>query len=268
MLALVAIPALLAALCFALPARRARPWLLIAGAALHAAGTAALWVIRPGPALSGWFALDAAGLLALTTVSAVFLPCAVYVKGYLATHPERDNRVFTGSLLVLLAAMTGVTLVQHLGLLWVIIEVTTLATAPLIYFRHDARSLEATWKYLMVCSLGIALALLGSFFLALASASPGGPHTLVVDDLVRAAPSLSRPWLRAAFVLLLAGYGTKMGLAPFHAWKPDAYGEAPGILGALLSGGVTAAGFVALVRILRVCEAGGAGSFARQGLVA
>jgi hydrogenase-4 component F len=265
MLAIIVVPALLAALAFALPAR-ARPWVLIAGAALHAAGTAALWVLRPGPALSSWFALDAAGLLALTTVSAVFLPCAVYVKGYLATHPERDNRVFTGSLLVLLAAMTGVALVQNLGLLWVIIEITTLATAPLIYFRHDALSLEATWKYLMVCSLGIALALLGTFFLALASAAPGGPRSLLLADLVASGGALSRPWVRAGFVFLLAGYGTKMGLAPFHAWKPDAYGEAPGVLGALLSGGVTNVAFLALVRVTSVCQGAGEGTFARAGL--
>jgi hydrogenase-4 component F len=266
-LALVVIPLLLAALAFALPAARPRPWVLIAGAVLHAAGVAALWVVRPGPVLSGWFALDAAGLLALTTVSAVFLPCAVYAKGYLATHPERDNRVFVGSLLALLAAMTGVTLVQHLGLLWVIIELTTLATAPLIYFRHDARSLEATWKYLMVCSLGIALALLGTFFLALASAGPGGPRTLLLPELVAAGGTLSRPWVRAGFVFLLAGYGTKMGLAPFHAWKPDAYGEAPGVLGALLAGGVTNVAFLALVRVTSVCQGAGEGTFARAGLL-
>jgi hydrogenase-4 component F len=266
LLALVAVPLLFAIAAFAIPSARVRPWLLIAAAGLHAAGTAALWALRPEPVLGGWFALDAAGLLALTTVSAIFLPCSVYVKGYLATHPERDHRVFVGSLLVLLAAMTGVALVQHLGLLWVIIEVTTLATAPLIYFRHDALSLEATWKYLMVCSLGIALALLGTFFLALASAGPGGPRSLLLSDLVAVGGALSRPWVRAAFVFLLAGYGTKMGLAPFHAWKPDAYGEAPGVLGALLSGGVTNVAFLALVRVTSACHAAGEGAFARTAL--
>jgi hydrogenase-4 component F len=74
--------------------------------------------------------------------------------------------------------------------------------------------------------------------------------------------------VRFAFVFLLAGYGTKMGLAPFHAWKPDAYGEAPGLLGALLSGGVTSVAFLALMRVLQVCIAAGEGAFARQALVA
>jgi hydrogenase-4 component F len=264
---LVLAPLLLAAVAFALPAARLRPRVLLAGAALHAAGVTVLWVRRPGPALGGWLAVDAPGLLALSTVSVVFLVCAVYVQGYLAVHPERDNRVFVGSLLVLLAAMTAVSLAQHLGLLWVVIELTTLSTAPLIYFKHDALSLEATWKYLMVCSLGIALALLGTFFLALASAGPGGPRSLLVGELVAGGPALSRPWVRAAFVFLLAGYGTKMGLAPFHAWKPDAYGEAPGVLGALLSGGVTNIAFLALVRVLQVCNAAGEGPFARKSMV-
>ncbi|BDG02570.1 complex I subunit 5 family protein [Anaeromyxobacter oryzae] len=267
MLLLVLVPLALAAVAFALPAGRRRPRVLLAGAIVHAAGVAALWVLRPAPALGGWLAVDAAGLLALTTASAVFLVCAVYVQGYLAAHPERDDRVFVSSLLVLLAAMTAVSLAQHLGLLWVVIEVTTLSTAPLIYFKHDARSLEATWKYLMVCSIGIALALLGTFLLAVASAGPGGPRSLLVADLVAAAPALSRPWVRGAFVFLLAGYGTKMGLAPFHAWKPDAYGEAPGVLGALLSGGVTNLAFLALVRVLTVCHAAGEGAFARGALL-
>ena len=120
---------------------------------------------------------------------------------------------------------------QHLGLLWVAIEITTLSTAPLIYFNHNERALEAAWKYLVVCSVGIALALLGTFLLALSSAGPGGPRSLLLADLLAAGPRLSGPWVRFAFVFLLAGYGTKLGLAPFHAWKPDAYGEAPGLLG-------------------------------------
>jgi hydrogenase-4 component F len=264
---LVALPLLLAGLALALPRGRGRRRLLLPAAVLHAAGVAGLWALRPGPALAGWLAADAAGLLALSTASAVFLAAAFYVQGYLATHPERDDRAFVVGLLVLLAALTGVALVQNLGLLWVIIELTTLATAPLIYFRHDALSLEAAWKYLMVCSLGIALALLGTFFLAFSSAGPGGPRSLLLPDLLAAGGQLSRPWVRAAFAFLLAGYGTKMGLAPFHAWKPDAYGEAPGVLGALLAGGVTNVAFLALVRVTSVCQAAGEGAFARGALL-
>src|SRR3954467_2897133 len=124
---------------------------------------------------------------------------------------------------------TLVVLSHHLGLMWVAMETTTLASAPLLYFNHNARSLEATWKYLLIGSVGIALALFGTFFLAYAALRSGLGTSLLFSDLVREAPRLSRPWLHAAFVLLFVGYGTKMGLAPMHTWKPDAYGEAPGL---------------------------------------
>jgi hydrogenase-4 component F len=261
-------PLLLGLTALGWPDNRTRPRLLLAGALLHAAGMVALW-IRPGPPiLDGFLALDAPGKIVLSTTSALYLASAVYAQGYLRRRDDRDNRVFVGGLLALLFAMTAVGLAQHLGLLWVAIELTTLATAPLIYFNHNARSLEAAWKYLLVSSLGIALALIGTFFLALSGAGPGGPKSLLLEDLVRAGPELSKPWVRAAFVFLLVGYGTKMGLAPLHSWKPDAYGEAPGLLGALLSGGVTNFAFLSVVRVFQVTRAAGEADFACDALLA
>jgi len=206
-------------------------------------------------------------LAPLALAAIVFAAAAVYAQGYLGLRQDRDNRVFVGGLLMLLGSMTTVALSRHLGLIWVAMEASTLATAPLIYFNHNARSLEATWKYLLIGSLGIALALLGTFFLALSGAAPGGPRSLFVDELVAAGPALSRLWVRAAFVFLLVGYGTKMGLAPLHSWKPDAYGEAPGLLGALLAGGLTNFAFLAIVRAFQVTRAAGEEAFARDALV-
>jgi len=264
----IAIPLATAALAFALPSDRRRPLVLLAGAVAHLASVAWIWAGGPPPALGGWLAADPPGLLVLALVSALYLVCAVYAQGYLARRQDRKNRAFVGGLLVLLAATSAVALAQHLGLLWVAIEITTLSTAPLIYFNHNQLSLEAAWKYLVVCSVGIAFALLGTFLLALATAAPGGPRSLLLPELLAAGPSLSGPWVRFAFVFLLAGYGTKMGLAPFHGWKPDAYGEAPGLLGAILSGGVTSVAFLALLRGLQVCDAAGEGAFARRAFVA
>src|SRR5512138_3468232 len=169
--------------------------LFVVFAPLALAAVVAFWIAQPRPALGGWLELDALAKVVLATASVLFLVCAVYAQGYLARRSDRDNRVFVGGLLVLLSAMTVVALSQHLGLLWVAIEVTTLSTAPLIYFNKSARSLEAAWKYLLVCSLGIALALLGTFFLALSGAGPGGPRSLLLADLVRAGGSLSSPWV-------------------------------------------------------------------------
>jgi hydrogenase-4 component F len=164
--------------------------------------------------------------------------------------------------------MTLITESHHLGLMWVALEATTLASAPLLYFNRNQRSLEATWKYLLIGSVGIALALLGSLFLAYAAFHGGLETSLRFEDLVREAPRLSRPWLHSAFVLLLVGYGTKMGLAPMHTWKPDAYGESPGLVGALLAGGLTTCAFLALLRFYQICAAAGEVVFVRQVMVA
>jgi hydrogenase-4 component F len=260
-------PILLGVVTLLVPSNRRRPLLLLAGALVHAAGVAALFLDPPGTHPGAWLVLDAMGKVTLLTTTVLYVAAAVYAQGYLARRPDRDNRIFVAGLLGLLGAMTAVALSHHLGLSWVAIETTTLVSAPLIYFNHNARSLEAAWKYLLVCSLGIALALLGTFFLALSGAGPGGPRSLLVEDLVAAGGALSAPWVRAAFVFLLVGYGTKMGLAPLHSWKPDAYGEAPGVLGAILAGGVTNFAFLSIARVFQVALAAGEGAFARDALV-
>jgi hydrogenase-4 component F len=267
MLLLVLAPLALAAVALAIPSGALRPRVLLAGAAIHAAAVAALLAAPPPLAPGALFGLDAIAKITLLTTTILFGAAAVYAQGYLALRPDKDNRVFVGGLLGLLGTMTTVAVSRHLGLIWVAMEASTLATAPLIYFNRNARSLEATWKYLLIGSLGIALALLGTFFLALSGAAPGGPQSLSVDTLLAAGPTLSRGWVRAAFVFLLVGYGTKMGLAPLHSWKPDAYGEAPGLLGALLAGGLTNFAFLAIVRVFQVTRAAGEEAFARDALV-
>lgn len=153
-----------------------------------------------------------------------------------------------------LSIMTLVILSHHLGLMWMAMEGTTLVTAPSIYFNNNPRSLEATWKYLLICSVGIALALLGSFFLAYATLYAGAESTLLFDQIVKDAREnkLSLDWFHAAFVFLFVGYGTKMGLAPMHTWKPDAYGEAPGMIGAVMAGGMTSCAFLAILRVYQI----------------
>ncbi len=267
MLFVILAPLALAPVALGLASNRRRPLVLLAGALLHAAGVVALLAASPAPRAGAWLALDALGKITLLTTTVLYLAAAVYGQGYLARREDRDNRVFVTGLLVLLAAMSTVALSHHLGLTWVAMEASTLVTAPLIYFNHNPRSLEAAWKYLLIGSLGIALALLGTFFLALSGSAPGGPRSLVVEELVAAGPTLSRTWVRAAFVFLLVGYGTKMGLAPLHSWKPDAYGEAPGLLGALLAGGLTNFAFLSIVRVFQVTRAAGEEAFAREALV-
>jgi hydrogenase-4 component F len=258
---LLGLPLGMALVLWAAPSERIRPWLVPLGASAYlAAAQYVAWAPLPADqvtALDGWLQVDPVGRLVLTHLSVLFCLCAWYVPGYLALRTERPNRVFCANLFLALAMMTLVVLSHHLGLMWIGMEATTLASAPLLYFNHNQRSLEATWKYLIVGSVGIALALLGSFFLAYSAIHSGLASTLLFDDLVALAPRLSPLWLHAAFVLLLVGYGAKMGLAPMHTWKPDAYGEAPGVVGALLAGGVTSCAFLAILRVHQICVASG-----------
>src|SRR5438105_5194873 len=269
---LIVWPLLMAGVTFAMPSDRRRPWLLPLGALGH---LVLVWwaILQPAgsPAPSGlgsWLLLDALGKVVLGFLAVLFLLCSLYAPGYLALRSDRPNRIFCANLFAALAMMTLVTLAHHLGVLWVAMEATTLLTAPSIYFNQSARSLEATWKFLLIGSVGIALALFGSFFLAYASLRAGLGSSLFFADLVREAPRLSRPWLHAAFVLLFIGYGTKMGLAPMHTWKPDAYGEAPGIVGTLLAGVLTSCAFLALLRFFQIVAAAGEAAFARQLMIA
>ena len=267
-LLLVLVPLVLAAIALAVPSTRVRPWIVTAAGVLQLL-LVAFALTRPQvEGLNGWLLLDPMGRIVLGFTTVLFTACSVYVPGYLAQRPERSNRVFCACSLAFLGALTLIAEAHHLGLMWVAIEASTLAAAPLLYFNRNPRSLEATWKYLLIGSVGIALALLGSFFLGYAALYTGGEPSLLIADLVRNAPKMSRSWLHAAFVVLLVGYGTKMGLAPMHAWKPDAYGEAPGVAGALLAGGLTSGAFLAILRVYRICAAAGDADFARKPLIA
>ena len=268
LLALVIIP-LLGAVVAALPARRAGHWrtgLLVGVASVHAVIVASLWVVPPEPTLGGWLAVDGLGLVVLTLTTILFVLTALYTVGYLARETPRGGRAFVSALLAFLAATSLVAMSQHLAMLWVGMEATTLAVAPLIFHRHDRRSLEAVWKYLLISSVGIALALLGMFFLATAQADVAG-RPLILNDLVAHAHELHASWLRAAFLFLLVGFGTKMGLAPMHTWKPDTYGEAPSLVSGLMAGALTACAFLGVARVTEVAMAAGLGPFIRPVLI-
>jgi len=267
-IALFLVPLLGALAAVLVPWPRWRPWLVTLGAAAHLALVVVALVDGDVQAFGGWLALDPLDRLALPLVSTLFFACSLYVPTYLALRRGGPTRMFCAALLLFLAMMTLIIESHHLGLMWVALEANTLASAPLLYFNRNARSLEATWKYILVGAVGIALALLGSLFLAYAALRSGLETSLLFDDLVRQGPQLSKPWLHTAFVLLFVGYGTKMGLAPMHSWKPDAYGEAPGLVGALLAGGLTTCAFLALLRFYHIADAAGDGAFARELMIA
>jgi len=267
-LLLIMVPVVAAALALLWPDNRTRPALLPAAGSIHT--LLSFWLFFDAPAVDpgAWLAFDPLARAVLPVVSLLFLICAWYGVSYLKERSERPNRIFVAALLAVLGLLSAGHQARHVGLLWIFTEAVTLAAVPLLHFNGTPRAFEATWKYLLVGGTGIALSLLGSLCLGYASLYGGGAGDLTFVALMSQGAGLSRPWVLIAWVLLLVGYGTKMGLAPMHTWKPEAYGEAPGIVGAILAGGVTSVAFTAILRVRAVVGAAGAGQIADHTLLA
>lgn len=254
---LIFFPLVMAGAAAIFPSNRWRP-LFLPLTAIPQLFFTILILFKPGlSATNSWLVLDSLGKIVLLLVNTLFFFCSLYAVPYLQYRKERDNRVFSACMIAFAGTVSLVTCSQHLALMWVAIEATTLVTAPLIYFNRNRLCIEAMWKYLLISSVGIALALLGTFFLAYSSMHGGQETTLFYVTLLKNAPHLSKTWLHLSFVLLFIGYGTKMGLAPMHTWKPDSYGESPGIIGAILAGGLTSCAFLAFLRIYHICRVAG-----------
>ncbi len=264
---LILLPLVGALVAVAWRSDQTRPQLLPVFGGLHTA--LCFWLLWHPPEVeaSGWLGFDPLARAVLPAVSLLFLVCAFYGVAYLRIRQERPNRIFVALLLAILGLLSAGHQARHLGLLWIATEAVTLAAVPLLHFNGTPRAFEATWKYLLVGGTGIALSLLGSFCLGYASMHGGGDGDLTFVSLMAQGAGLSRPWVLIAWVLLLVGYGTKMGLAPMHTWKPDAYGEAPGIVGALLAGAVTTVAFTAILRVQAVVGAAGESALANRTLL-
>jgi len=257
---LAAVPGAFALICLALPGERLRQAVLVLGTLANLALVVVSWV-KPPPALGVYLALDPIGHLFMSLAAVLFLATAVFFIGY---HQRRlvSERIFLACFLALLATFNLVFVSSHLGVLWVALESASLAATPLIYFRLGARALEATWKFILMNSVGIALALLGIFCVALSASRIEPQVVLTVAGLGARGAELDDTWLRAGFLLTLVGFGTKMGLAPMHGWKPDTYGEAPPPVAALMAGAMTLAAFLGLLRIFQICSYAGLEEFA------
>lgn len=171
-------------------------------------------------------------------------------------HNRNQEKTFYCCSSIFLVAMTSVFLCDNLGLLWIGIEATTLSSAALVYFSRTKHSLEATWKYLIVCSVGIAFALLGTILIFASSQHGALPHgSLNLSELTARAKSLEYPLLRLGFIFALVGYGTKAGIFPLHSWLPDAHSEAPAPASAMLSGGLLNCALFAIWKLSRLLSA-------------
>ncbi len=261
------IPFLTGLTAFFVPKTVGRPLLMGTGA-LHLIVSLNLWKNRPDALFSHYFAVTSEGLLSLLVISLLFFLISVYAVGYLKEREIQAENVFSGFMLLFLSSMTMVTLSDHIMVMWIAIEATTLASAPLIYIHRSTASLEATWKYVLICSVGIAMALLGSVLITLSMDIGGVTAPMSFSRLTGVAGQLDPFWLKAGFVFILVGYGTKMGLAPMHTWLPDAHSEAPSPASALLSGVLLNCAYLGIFKTHKIMHAAGLGDFSGMILMA
>jgi len=236
----VALPALAAVGCAAAP-RRVVGALATGGATLSAVAAGALAVARVGrpgtTAESAWLVVDPAAGILVAVIGAVGLASVVVSPSYLSTftgglvRASRIPRLYYGLLFAFWAILAAVPVIGNLGGAWLLVEATTAASALLVGFSGAPRALEAGWKYLILTSLGLGVALLGVVLLA--ATAGGGLDALSWQALARV-PAGGQTVL-IAYVLLLAGLAAKIGWAPVHNWLPDAHSEAPAPVSALLS---------------------------------
>ncbi|HOW81765.1 MAG TPA: proton-conducting transporter membrane subunit [Spirochaetota bacterium] len=262
---LLFLPVILAVLALVMRNRTLNIIMTSAYAAVFMAVAVGLY--RSPARFTPYFRVDDLNILFLLVLAAVFCGVAVFNIDYLRKNeaPAKSHALFTANLLIFIASMTGVILSTHLALMWVFIEATTLSSSYLIYFSHSDASLEATWKYLFICSIGIAIAFVGMIILSM-----GLNHSdsLFFDDLYAGAKNISPFWLKLSFPIMLAGFGTKVGFAPMHAWLPDAHSESPSPVSALLSGTLLNAALMGIVRVNRLMTLAGMKWYAENLLLA
>ncbi len=226
-------------------------------------------------ALGGLLRVDALSVTMLIVIGLVATLVTGASIGYLDIElgrghtDSRGARAYGSLTAAFLAAMVIAVCANNLGVIWVAIEATTVITAFLVGHRRTRLALEATWKYVVICSVGIAIAFLGTVLLYYAAEHAGAPpgSALNLDVLAAYAGRLDPGTARLAGGLLLIGYGAKAGLFPFHTWLADAHSQAPAPVSALMSGVLLSVAFSVLIRIKPIVDAATGLTFLRWGLL-
>ncbi|MBO4994314.1 MAG: hydrogenase 4 subunit F [Alistipes sp.] len=217
--------------------------------AVHTVFAAMLWL--GGAYLSssgGFFTFDELGTLfyALLAVVATFV--LIHSQEYLKDDKITNYRNYFALLMLLITSITGVYFADNIAVTWILLETTTLCAAGIIYHRHSKATLEATWKYLFVCSTGIAIAYLGILLLSAAASN----NSLSYNDLQQLIANGNPLYLKVAFLLIITGYSCKMEIFPLYTIGVDANFAAPAPASAIISTALVNAGFLAIFRVYRL----------------
>lgn len=252
-------PALGAALLAVLPNLTLAGWLNVALAATSVGGavTLAVEILNSGALTAHGFHIDAFNIYLVVLTAFIGLTTAIFSRPYMShvcqsgrvsrTHMRLYHAMFQGFMFTMLVALTT----NNLGVLWVAVEGATLATVLLVSLYRTPEAVEAAWKYFILCGVGIAQALFGTVLVYFAAqhALPDPSAGLTWTTLHAHAARLHPTVMSIAFVFLLVGYGTKVGLVPLHNWLPDAHSEGPTPMSAVLSGLLLNIGLYAIVRL-------------------
>jgi hydrogenase-4 component F len=248
------IPAIAAALLAALPNYRATARLNVVATTLTFLCTLSLFIARPAP--GSYIFVDDLNNTFIVLTAFIGWTTSIFSANYISHELDigrltpRSVRFYHAMYQVLMFAMNLALIANNIGLMWVAIEIATLTTVMMVGIYRTHEALEAAWKYFILGSVGIALALFGTILVYMAARPIVGEglNAMVWSVLVSRANAFDPPLLDVAFVFLLLGYGTKVGLAPLHAWLPDAYAEGPTPISAVLSGLLLNVALYALLR--------------------
>lgn len=198
-----------------------------------------------------YFTYDAAGFLFLLVLNFLVFGTLFYGFAYLRDQSKARFNLYHSALIILFTAITGAYLANDLTVVWIFVEATTLAASVLIYHHRDDMALEATWKYIFICSSGIALAYIGVLLLS-ASIQSGHEFNLSFENLRDGVKNASPIYLKMAFLMVLVGYSTKMELFPMHTVGIDANTVAPSPISGLISTAMVNMGFLSIFRVYEI----------------
>jgi hydrogenase-4 component F len=196
----------------------------------------------------GYFTYNSLGVLLLSVLSFLTIPTFYHGFIYASRDDTKKYNIYHSALIALITFMSGAYLANGMTVLWIFVEATTLSVAALIYHDRTEMALEATWKYVFICSIGIALAYLGILFLGFIYGRADAANLSFASfaNIINQANPL---YLKIAFVFVLIGFSTKMGLFPMHTVTIDAHSVAPPPISALISTSLMNVGFLAIFRV-------------------
>lgn len=258
---------LIASLLVLLPVNRSWPAAVTVASSLAIliVSTRLAWHLSAGEvvtvALGGrhldWLAVDGLSALMLLLIALIATTAAIYSVGYMAhgNLTSRKLRLYYTNYNLFVFSMLAIPVLAEPTLVWIVVELTTLCSALLVSFENTREALEAAWKYVVLSLMGAGIALFGFLVLFAAMQASGSDAPYTWSGLIAAAPSMPPVLLQTAFLMILIGLGTKVGLVPMHTWLPDAHSQAPSPVCALLSGIETSTILYVILRLFPVMHA-------------